>query len=105
MGQIDEWIEETSRYGYTTVEVLPTSLLTEEELKYHPEWWKVRVLVTARTETMSGLLNDLQNHVSLGRLKFVPFQEEQVEEDDDASESNNDQSSTEKDAPLSSLFS
>lgn len=97
-GQIDEWIEETAQYGYTTVEVLPPSLLTEEELKYHPEWWKVRVLVTARVERMSTLLSDLQNQTSLGQLKFVPFQEEQWEEDH---ESSNNQSAI---MPLISLF-
>lgn len=100
-GQIDEWIEETAQYGYTTVEVLPTSLLTKEELNYHPEWWKVRVLVTARVERMQTLLNDLQNQVSLGLLNFVPFQEDQWEDDDDAAESCNDQVTI---VPLTSLF-
>lgn len=90
-GQIDEWISITAAYDYVTMEVLPTSLLTATELRHHPEWYKVRVLVTAHVTVLPGLLQSITEVDSLSGspqsstckpLRLVPLQEIQVDEEE-----------------------
>lgn len=83
--QILEWLKETAKYNYVTMEIPPNAILTRQELSEHPEWYRVRVLFTAHQSMVSTITDRLQNlnnkHPTVPPLIFVPFQEEFFEED------------------------
>lgn len=98
-GQIEEWMKEIESYGYSTMEVVAISLLKAQELAEHPEWYRVRVLVTAPVSEMSSVLaalqtaaEALQNDLQVVKkpLVFIPLQDEQLDYEDDDSDEQND---------------
>jgi predicted nicotinamide N-methyase len=57
-GQEDELIEILTRHNWTTLEVPHECFLSKEELSYHPEWYRVRTLVSGSMECIQQLLLD-----------------------------------------------
>lgn len=57
-GQEEELIEILSRFNWTTLEVPHECFLSAEELSYHPEWYRVRTLVSGSLECIHQLLID-----------------------------------------------
>jgi len=55
-GQEQELIDHLLAYHWTTIEIPPKTFLAKEELSYHPEWYRVRTLISAPAEVIEGLL-------------------------------------------------
>eukprot|EP01041_Mallomonas_annulata_P013241 gene13241-28028_t len=79
-GQEQELMDAFTAHGYITVEVKIESFIPQCEIEVHPEWYKVRCLVSGTSITIA-------NMQSMNcQFEFIPFLVEQ----DDADESDED---------------
>lgn len=71
-GQIDEWINICAEHHWTTLELLHEDCISASDLRHHPEWYKMRALMSGPTD----LVQRAMDAPGLEHLHFVPFTEE-----------------------------
>lgn len=74
LGQEEELISILAQRGWQTLEILAKDFLCQEELSQHPEWYSMRMLVSAPNERIESLR---QSYPS-----WIPFQAVQPEDDE-----------------------
>eukprot|EP01038_Epipyxis_sp_PR26KG_P007039 gene7039-9611_t len=81
-GQIEEFIDESHAIGWNSLEIPCHEFLSDDELTQHPEWYRVRMLISAPINTINNLLCKNSN--------WILFQPEQIEVCDDNDQGDND---------------
>lgn len=88
-GQATEMIHYFERFGWSTFELNHRLFLAPEELHDHPEWYKVRCLISGPSALVKGLCEG--NEVISSRLNsWCPLAEDPPSFDDDDDEDDED---------------